>query len=74
MVPEPGYSPRQQETWKPWDAEEKKQLAAKVDQNAELMRYCLQTARKKFVDNGLVENEDSVCSLASVLFSHATGQ
>jgi hypothetical protein len=73
-APVPGYSPRQQETWKPWSDYEKKGLEAKIDQDAELMRYCLQTARKKFVDNGLVENEDSVCSLASVLFSHATGQ
>jgi hypothetical protein len=71
----PGYSPRQQpDVFKPWSDEKKKQLAAKVDQNAELMKYCLQTARKKFVDNGLVENEESVCSLASVLFSQATRQ
>jgi hypothetical protein len=75
MVPAPGYSPRQQpDVFKPWTDEEKKQLAAKVDQNAELMKYCLQTARKKFVDSGMVEAEESVCSLASVLFSHATGQ
>jgi hypothetical protein len=75
MVSVSGYSPRQQpEVFKPWTDEEKKQLAAKVDQNAELMKYCLQTARKKFVDSGMVEAEESVCSLASVLFSQATGQ
>jgi hypothetical protein len=74
-VPVPGYSPRQQtEVFKPWTDEQKKQLTAKVDQDAELMKYCLQTARKKFVDSGMVEAEESVCSLASVLFSQATRQ
>ncbi|MGA7934812.1 MAG: hypothetical protein WCA35_14805 [Kovacikia sp.] len=70
----PGYSPRQRETWKPWTDEEKKQLAAKIDQESDLLHYCLQTARKKFFDSGLVETEESVCSLASVLFSQATEQ
>jgi len=70
LVPAPGYSLRQRETWKPWTDEEKKELAAKIDQEADLMKYCLQTARKKFFDNGLVEDEASVCALASVLFSH----
>jgi hypothetical protein len=74
-APEPGYSPRQQtDVFKPWTDEEKKQLAAKIDQKSDLLRYCLQTARKKFVDSGLVENEESVCALASVLFSQATRQ
>jgi hypothetical protein len=72
-VPVPGNSPRQRETWKLWTDEEKKELAAKIDQESDLLRYCLQTARKKFFDNGLVEDEASVCSLASVLFSQATG-
>jgi hypothetical protein len=70
-VPEPGYNPRQRETWKPWSDGQKKELAAKVDQEADLMKYCLQTARKKFVDSGMVEAEESVCSLACVLFSQA---
>jgi hypothetical protein len=70
-APAPGCSPRQQtEVFKPWTDEEKKQLAAKIDQEADLMKYCLQTARKKFFDSGLVEAEASVCALASVLFSH----
>jgi hypothetical protein len=74
-TPAPGNSPRQQtEVFKPWTDEDKKQLAAKIDQDAELMKYCLQTARKKFVDSGLVEDEASICALASVLFSQATGQ
>ncbi len=72
-APVPGYSPRQRETWKPWTDEEKRELAAKVDQEADLMKYCLQTVQEKFVDNGLVEDEASVCALASVLFSQATG-
>jgi hypothetical protein len=72
-VPAPGYSPRQQrDVFKPWTDEEKKLLAAKIDQEADLMKYCLQTAQKKFVDSGLVETEESVCSLASVLFSQVT--
>jgi hypothetical protein len=71
-APAPGCSPRQQpDVFKPWTDEEKKQLAAKVDQEADLMKYCLQTARKKFLDNSLVEDEASVCVLASVLFSQA---
>ena len=73
-APAPGYSPRQRETWKPWSDDQKKELAAKIDQESDLLRYCLQTARKKFIDSGLVENEESVCSLASVLFTQAKGQ
>jgi hypothetical protein len=74
-APALGNSPRQQpEVFKLWTDEEKKQIAAKIDQEADLLRYCLQTARKKFIDSGLVETEESVCSLASVLFSQATGQ
>ena len=69
----PGYSPRQQpEVFKLWSDEEKRKLAAKIDQESDLLRYCLQTARKKFFDSGLVENEESVCALASVLFSQVT--
>jgi hypothetical protein len=74
-APAPGYSPRQQrDVFEPWTDEEKKQLAAKIDQESDLLRYCLQTARKKFIDSGLVENEESVCALASVLFSQAKGR
>ncbi|MGA7954606.1 MAG: hypothetical protein WCA07_13920, partial [Gloeobacterales cyanobacterium] len=73
-APEPEYSPRQRETWKPWTDEEKKQLAAKIDQEADLMKYCLKIVKKEFFDSGLVENEASVCSLASVLFSHWKGE
>ena len=73
LVPAPGYSPRQQpDVFKPWTDDEKRELAAKIDKESDLLRYCLQTARKKFVDSGLIENEASVCSLASVLFLHAT--
>jgi hypothetical protein len=72
-VPVPGYSLRKQpDVFKPWTDDEKRELAAKVDQEAALMRYCLQTVREKFVDSGLVEDEDSVCALASVLFSQVT--
>jgi len=74
-VPVTGYSPRQQpEVFKPWTDEEKRELAAKIDQESDLLRYCLQTARKKFIDSGLVENEESVCALASVLFTQAKGR
>jgi hypothetical protein len=68
---EPGYNPRQQtEVFKPWTDEEKKELAAKIDQEADLMKYCLKIVKKEFFDSGLVETEASVCALASVLFSH----
>ena len=74
-APAPGYSPRQQrDVFKPWTDEEKKQLAAKTDQDADLLSYFLQTARKKFVDSGIVEAEESVCALASVLFNQAKGR
>ena len=73
-VPVPGYSPRQHETWKPWTDDEKKQLAAKIDQEVDLMKYCLKIVKKEFFDSGLLENEASVCSLAFVLFSHWKGE
>ncbi len=45
-----------QETWRPWTEQEKKELAAQVEQQAGLMKYCLEAAQR-FVDGGLVEGD-----------------
>jgi len=52
-----------------WTPEQKHALAAKVQQNADLLRYCLETAQVKFAD--LVEPSD-IRALATTLFLSAT--
>lgn len=49
-----------------WTVDEKKAIAAKVNQHADLLKYCLETSRAKF--DGLVETEESYRSLAVTLF------
>lgn len=51
-----------------WTLEEKRAIASKVNQNADLLAYCLQTARAKFGD--LVGAED-IRALAITLFLQA---
>lgn len=51
-----------------WTPEEKKAIASKVNQNADLLAYCLQTAQAKFGD--LVGAED-IRALAITLFLQA---
>ncbi len=54
------------ETPSGWTLEEKRTIAAKVEQNVKLLKYCLETARAEFA--GLVETEESFRSLATTLF------
>jgi phospholipid transport system substrate-binding protein len=47
------------------------QFTNQISQNADLLAFCLQTAKSKFVESGLVESEDSMRSLATNLFIQA---
>lgn len=49
-----------------WSPEEKRAIASKVQQHADLLRYCLETSRSKF--DGLVESEESFRTLATTLY------
>ena len=49
-----------------WTPEQKRAIAAKVQQNADLLKYCLETARSKF--GKLVESEESIRCLATTLY------
>jgi len=49
-----------------WTPDEKRAIATKVAQHADLMVHCLKTSRKKF--GGLVETEESLRALATTLF------
>lgn len=48
-----------------WSLEEKKAIAANIEQHSDLLRFCLETAHRKFGD--LVESED-IRALATTLF------
>lgn len=52
-----------------WSPEERRAIATKVQQHADLMAYCLETSRKRF--DGLVEAEESFRALATTLFLSA---
>jgi predicted NAD-dependent protein-ADP-ribosyltransferase YbiA (DUF1768 family) len=54
-----------------WSLERKRAIANQITQNADLLAFCLQTAKSKFVESGLVESEDSMRSLATTLFIQA---
>lgn len=59
-----GHKPHPQE----WSADQKHAIAAKVEQNADLLRFCLEIAQRKFGE--LVAPEDLRC-LATTLFLSA---
>ena len=52
-----------------WTPDEKKALATRVSQHADLLRYCLETSRNRFGD--LLEQEESIRALATTLFIQA---
>ncbi|WP_218080932.1 hypothetical protein [Anthocerotibacter panamensis] len=52
-----------------WTVDEKQALAERVTQHAELMRFCLEMAQKRFGD--LVATEESIRALATTLFIQA---
>lgn len=54
-----------------WSPEQKRAIAAKVSQHADLLAYCLQVSHQKFAQTGLVESEESVRTLATTLFIQA---
>lgn len=49
-----------------WTDAEKRAIAAKIQQNAKLMRFCLETASAQFGD--LLESEESLRCMATTLF------
>jgi len=49
-----------------WSPEERRAIATKIQQHADLMAYCLETSRQRF--DGLVEAEESFRALATTLF------
>jgi len=52
-----------------WTSAEKKAIAAKVEQHSDLLRFGLETSRRKFSD--LVESEESLRCLATTLYIQA---
>lgn len=52
-----------------WTDAEKRAIAAKIQQNAKLMRFCLETASAQFGD--LLSQEESLRCLATSLFIQA---
>jgi hypothetical protein len=49
-----------------WTPEQKREIANRVQQNADLLAYCLQVSRQKFGD--LVASEESIRCLATTLY------
>jgi hypothetical protein len=54
-----------------WSADRKRVIAQQITQSADLLAYCLQTAKSKFIETGLVQSEESMRSLATTLFIQA---
>ncbi len=55
-----------------WSADKKRAIAQSITQNADLLVFCLQTAKTKFVDTGLIASEESLRTLATTLFIQAS--
>ena len=55
--------------WSGWTVEEKKALAAKIDNHADLLGYCLKSAKEKLGD--YCETSEDVRSLAITLYLSA---
>jgi len=51
--------------------ERKRAIAMSINQNADLLAFCLQTSKAKFLETGLIESEESMRSLATTLFIQA---
>ena len=49
----------------------KRTIAMSINQNADLLAFCLQTSKAKFLETGLIESEESMRSLATTLFIQA---
>ena len=53
------------------DNDRKRAIAQSINQNADLLAFCLQTSKAKFLETGLIESEESMRSLATTLFIQA---
>ena len=53
------------------DNDRKRAIAMAINQNADLLAFCLQTSKAKFLETGLIESEESMRSLATTLFNQA---
>lgn len=51
--------------------ERKRAIAQSINQNADLLAFCLQTSKAKFLETGLIESEESMRSLATTLLIQA---
>jgi len=53
------------------DNDRKRAIAMAINQNADLLAFCLQTSKAKFLETGLIVSEESMRSLATTLFNQA---
>ncbi len=65
----PQHTNGSRKTWEGWTAEEKRAIALKIDNHADLLGYCLKTAREKLGD--YCETSEDVRSLAITLYLSA---
>jgi hypothetical protein len=55
-----------------WSDDKKRAIAQTISQNADLLAYCLQTSKVKFMETGLISSEESMRTLATTLFIQAS--
>lgn len=55
-----------------WSADKKRAIAQSITQNADLLAFCLQTSKAKFMETGLIASEESLRTLATTLFIQAS--
>ncbi|MBD2042997.1 potassium channel family protein [Microcoleus sp. FACHB-672] len=56
----------------PWTTEQQQAMTTHIEQSAELMKFCIETAKKKFGDS--FENEEVIRDLAISLYKEAVGK
>jgi len=64
----------QVEDFRFWSQEERAAIAQVVTQNADLLAFCLKTSQDKFLKAGLVQEEESMRTLAVTLFIETVRQ
>lgn len=52
-----------------WTADYKRAIANQITQSADLLAFCLETAKSKFMEPGLIQSEESLTTLATTLFN-----
>jgi len=55
-----------------WSNDKKRAISQSISQNADLLAYCLQTSKVKFMETGLISSEESLRTLATTLFIQAS--